>query len=230
MRFLPLLADLASQVTVVAGPALAPLVPAVDRRLAWQAAPDTRHCDMRVSLRDLPALVHPAVQPFGTGAYLHVPNAQIEARELLVQRVARGRPRVALSLAPHLSELADDLLATPGVAWFELAGFDQRARSSQAARRGLPAAFVECLDLVVTTDHALASLGGALGKQVWLPVGAGARPALPARFSSIKPVACEPEPLLRRLRHWYNDHVDALVASYCRRFPEAAPPSHGHAD
>lgn len=228
LRYLPLLADVARQVTLVLHSDIARLAASVDRRVRVLRAElhEVRGNAMPLdALEELFARID-ELEQLCAFPYINVGYAELMACEDRLARIARGRPRVALATSSALDRRLHALEDIPGIAWFTEAMASGQAgiRLDDLLQR---AAFYECMDLVITAEPCVAYLVGALGKPVWW---VGAKPldgftgsGLVAPYPGASHVGDIDAPGIRRLseriRSWYNDHVDALIQHVCAMAP-----------
>ncbi len=181
VRYLPLVERRARSVSVLAQPALLPLLRTMGGAaclLPLDDAPDPPH-DVDVEVMELPHVFRTSLATLPADVpYLHVPAAPRPDRAPdglavgIVWRVGDWAPHRAIPLA-RLAPLAD----VPGVTLHVLQRGDGLAeRSGALARLGtlapaddVPemARTMRALDLVITVDSMPAHLAGALGVPVW---------------------------------------------------------------
>lgn len=195
IRYVPRLQADGATVVAVVQPELATLLESIPGLQCFKPGTDDVVADSHVALLDLP--MHygttldnlPAQVP-----YLRAPAAKVaQWRERLKPWDGKRKVGIAWAGSPvqvnnrnrsmPLSALAP-LLDVPGVQCFSLqkgpgGGFTDVTPDAQALVDltgewkdfSDSAAMIECLDLVITVDSAVAHLAGALGKPVWVLLG-----------------------------------------------------------
>ena len=194
IRYVPMLQADGAQVTAVVQPELMPLLDSMPGLHCYRPGEEVS-ADLHVALLDLPmhygtTLANvPAQVP-----YLQAPAAKVaQWRERLKPWDGKRKVGIAWAGSPvqvnnrnrsmPLSALAP-LLDVPGVQCFSLqkgpgGGYTDIAPhadklvdlTGEWTDFSDSAAMVECLDLVITVDSAVAHLAGALGKPVWVLLG-----------------------------------------------------------
>lgn len=187
LRYLPRLRSICASVTLEVPPRLLPLAPyfaGADRVITWgeQAPAEPPVWDVQVEVMELPYLFRTTLAdlPIET-LYLAVPNE--------TQMAPRCMPRVGIVWSASEwdptrrfpAECLQQLLATPGMEFWNLQGGSQHAltqvqgaigRMRDAADFGdglLPlAAVIANMDLIVTVDTLAAHLAGAMGTHAWV--------------------------------------------------------------
>lgn len=167
---------------------------------AYDDASDRDDYDFWVPMLSVPGIAGTTLENVPAEVpYLKANPARVAAwREKLAGHTAAGRPcRVGLVWAGRPTHASDmfrtvdhpgrlkALAGVPGVSWFSLQVGEARAQLPQVAAQwplfdvgaeladfGETAAAIENLDLVIAVDTSVAHLAGALGKPVWLMLGA----------------------------------------------------------
>ncbi len=195
IRYVPLLQADGATVFAAVQPALVPLVESLNGLICAKAGVDIE-ADVHVALLDLPFHYRTSLGPPPRNLPAVTPYLCASESKLVHWRERlkpwAGKLKVGLAWAGHavqvnhrnrsmpLSALAP-LLETDGVQCFSLQKSDGGVFTDRVADPcqlvdltpdwhdfSDSAAMVEALDLVITIDSAVAHLGGALGKPVWL--------------------------------------------------------------
>jgi tetratricopeptide (TPR) repeat protein len=192
IRYVALLQADGAQVTAVAQPELIPLLEGMPGLRCFKPGADDVMADLHVALLDLPKHYGTTLDNIPAQVpYLHADEAKAaQWRERLQPWAGQRKIGIAWAGSPvqvnnrnrsmPLSALAP-LLPVPGVQCFSLqkgpgGAFTDITPDAQTlvdltgewADFSDSAAMIECLDLVITVDSAVAHLAGALGKPVWL--------------------------------------------------------------
>ncbi len=187
-RFLPRAADRVGEVVVECAPTLHGLfgrMPGVSRVLATGA--DAGAVDWTCGLMDLGRIFAPTLESLaGSGAYLATDPAAVETWDRRLARIVR--PRIGLCWRGN-PRFRMDRLRSPGLS--AMAPLVERARGhlvslvlDRRSDEALPAhvadpmpsivdmadtaALISALDLVITSDTAVAHLAGSLGRPAWI--------------------------------------------------------------
>jgi regulator of sirC expression with transglutaminase-like and TPR domain len=194
-RYLPMLAEAGARVAFTGSPRLFRLLATCDPRIAFVPPADLGPAgfDAQIDLWGLPRLLSPTPDAIPTPIpYLHAEPARVaswrawlgEGRHIGIAWQGRPGRKIDAGRSIPLSAFAP-LASLPGASLVCLqrnAGIEQLADLPAAMRVRDPgagfdaggdafldtAAMMMALDLVVTSDTAIAHLAGALGRPVWL--------------------------------------------------------------